>query len=79
MFRVNPSVEAYYYTDDQTILIYVDNTQVGLFKYYDIVNDGRDMQTALMQKFNTNKVIIYTIDRLENLFQKQNNKEVVNA
>jgi len=80
MFRVNPSVEAYYYTDDQTILVYVDNTQAGLFNYYDIVNEGRDMQTALMQKFNTDKVIIYTIDRLENPFQKQNkNKEAVNA
>jgi len=78
MFRINPSVEAYYYTDDQTIFVYLENTQVGLFKYYDIVNDGRDMQTALMQKFNTNKVIIYTINRLENPFQKQN-KEVVNA
>ena len=78
MFRVNPSVEAYYYTDDQTILVYVDNTQVGLFNYYDIVNDGRDIKSALMQKFNTNKVTIYTINRLENPFQQQN-KEVVNA
>jgi hypothetical protein len=78
MLRVNPFVEAYFYVDDQTILIYVDNTQVGLFNYYDVVNDGKDMRTALMQKYNTNKVMIYTIDRLENPFQKQN-KEVINA
>jgi len=78
MFRVNPFVEAYHYLDDQTILIYVDNTQAGLFNYYDIVNDGKDMLTALMQKFNTNKVIIYTIDKLENPFQQQN-KEIINA
>ena len=77
MIRINPFVEAYHYLDDQTILIYVDNTQAGLFNYYDIVNDGRDIKTALMQKFNTNKVTIYTIDRLENPFQKQ--KEVINA
>ena len=78
MIRINPFVEAYHYLDDQTILIYVDNTQIGLFNYYDIVSNGRDMKTALTQKFNTNKVTIYTIDILENPFQQQN-KEIINA
>ncbi|MEM4068013.1 MAG: hypothetical protein QXV17_14265 [Candidatus Micrarchaeaceae archaeon] len=65
MITQNPIVEAFHYLNDNKLLIYVDNTQQGLFDYYQILGGEPDIKIALKKRYNSEKVIVNLISNQE--------------